>query len=102
MAHPPEIDPEAWERAGLVGEKLARKHVAALIMRRLDRGAHPGDAVAVVLGVISECSAMIRVLAVSKDDVTIAVLERAMTAHVRGAIRGAEIPLNEDGSPYEG
>jgi hypothetical protein len=99
---PPPIDPEAWERAAWAGENIVKRHVVDRIRRRLDRHDHPAHMFALVFGVVSETARLARALCVHKDDETIAIVERAMMAYVRGQIRGLDGPIDEDGSPYDG
>lgn len=95
---PPE---EQWQRASKVGERVIRTAIQEKIMRRLQRGAHPYDALAMMFGAMTSLAQATRALSKGTPEAT-SVLEQNILAYVRGAIRGLDGPVNEDGSPFTG
>lgn len=63
----------------------------------MQRGDDPANLLALMLGAVTECAKGLRLM-VRPDDVP--RLERDVLASVRGALRGAERPLNEDGTHH--
>jgi hypothetical protein len=88
---------ESFDRAAHLGEQLVKQHIAAKIMRRMKRGAEPWDWFAIMSGVFREASRLVTALSRPESR---ALLEQHLVATVRGAVRGAEGPLNEDGSKF--
>lgn len=88
----------AWQRAAEAGERTVREALRGRIARRLERGDNPVNALAVLLGGLTACAREIRVAV--DPDTNRAELEANVMAMVRGALRGAEGPLNEDWTHY--
>ena len=88
---------EAWDRAAKLGETLVRRHVGGAAVRRLKRGAHSADTIALVMGALVATG---QALAAASNPDAVGVMEEMAVAHVRGAIRGADKPINADGSEW--
>lgn len=93
------IDPEAWERATTVGYDIVRDTLADKAARRLNRGADHQDLMAVGFGANKATLDFLLLFPTAEGRVA---LERILVATVRGVCRDAEVPLNEDGTPFLG
>jgi hypothetical protein len=97
---PPLPSEEEWTRASQAGERLVRKHFPDLLLRRLDRGAHALDSMAVLLGALTTVCDMLYRLSDPNPEAKEA-FEVVALYYARGALRGLETPVFEDGTPYE-
>jgi hypothetical protein len=93
------MDTEAWERATSVGYDIVHAPLAEKAMRRLNRGADIQDIMAVGFGA-NKATLDFLVLFPTADGLV--TLERILIATVRAVCRGADCPINDDGTPFEG
>lgn len=90
-----EEEESAWSRNAAVGTKLVREAMEERVRRRIERGATGVDLMAIYVGAVVECGRVIGALAQPGG---LDVVESCIVAYVRGAIRGLDGPVDEDGS----
>lgn len=88
-----------WERACKAGEAAVRKELTKAALQQLSRKAGPYGDLGVAIGALVAVGELIRVLTQQGDA---RVRDNLSHAYLRGALHGAETPLNADGSVYEG
>lgn len=91
---------DEWQRAAQIGEDMVRKYIAPLMLRRLNRGAHAADPVAIALGVLTATSRLLVSLSDPAHPEAAMIIEHAALCTVRGGLRGADVPIEDDGTPY--
>jgi hypothetical protein len=92
-------DPDAWDRAAKAGEAAVRRAVGNAALRQIKRAAGPYADLGVALGALVATGDLIRGLTAGGNQ---RVTETMAAAYLLGALRGADQPLNPDGSPYTG
>jgi len=94
-ALPPEAE---WQAAGEAGEQAVKDAICAAMMAHCGPEHHPTTYLAVAFGGIIAVAQAARA---AKPEAS-AILEEYLVAYVRGACRGADGPVHDDGRPYEG
>jgi hypothetical protein len=92
-------DTAAWDRIAKAGDRAVRKAITPAVMRAAKREAGPYAALAVGMGALVAVGNLLRVVTMGGDQ---RVVEEMTAAYLRGALRGADEPLNADGTPYTG
>lgn len=90
-------DKTAWDQRARAGE-LAAFHALMPVLKSALEGPDAAEALAVPLGAAVLACQMARALV---PEGNMASLEDMLLATVRGAIRGGEHPVNEDGSAWQ-
>jgi hypothetical protein len=90
---------DEWQAAGEAGERAVKDAVCAAMLAHATGHHHPATFLAVAFGAIVAVAEAARACGASSGH---AVMEEYLVAHVRGAMRGADGPVHEDGQPYEG
>lgn len=100
MANPTTPPDEAkWQRSCEVGEQVVRDGLFKKGARRLERGAESWDVIALGFGAHK---ASVEYLVAMVNPGSEDVIEAHLIAAIRGVCRGAQNPINEDGTPYMG
>lgn len=92
-------DAAAWDRVAKRGDRAVRSALTETALRLAKREAGPHAPLAVGLGALV---AVGEFLAVITKNGSARVTEELSMAYLRGALRGADKPLNADGSDYTG
>jgi hypothetical protein len=92
-------DDEAWSRAAATGEMVVLEALLKKMQRRVARGADGWDVMALGFGAFK--GTLEYLLTTSRPEGR-DKLERVLLDTVRGICRGAECPIGEDGTPFEG
>lgn len=95
----PRLSPEAWERACRSGENAVRKALGPATMRQIKSGAGTEAHLAPAIGALVAIGDLLFHLSTHGDRW---VMETLAVAYLRGAVRGEDAPVNEDGSAYTG
>lgn len=99
MPDPDNITAADWDTLGNRADEIARRAVAAFgikMVRRHDTGA---AMVPIVAGTARAAGSLARSIVPSES---LHLIEDMMLAYLRGAIRGLDGPIHEDGRPWEG
>lgn len=98
MADPRTATPEEWDAAAHRLENAAKKFLVQQMNRGLKNGEHHQFlAMAVPLTAIKEAGALSHALGCEPI-----YTERVFFAYLRGALRGADGPIHEDGRAFTG
>lgn len=99
MSAPPFTDDE-WHRSGLLGQKIVREHVAARLLRRIDRGVSAELSTPLIEGVLTETGRLMAAMLAHNPPDVVRDVEAELIAFLRGGFRGHDYPVNEDDTPY--
>jgi len=92
---------EAWDIAAEAGEKVVRDAIVRLVKRMGKRGGSQANH-ALIPGVL--CGALVEITRINRavcDPAEMHIVEQYWLAYVRGAIRGLDGPVHDDGRPFE-
>lgn len=86
----------AWQRAGERGERAVRSALATLVIRMAKPGENAALTIASGYGALVAIGGYLRALSGPDNHVA----EQLAMATLRGALRGAEGPIHDDGRPF--
>jgi hypothetical protein len=88
---------ESWQIAAQAGRKTTIDALAERLRRRMERGDSEKNWMALLIGGLTGIAAM---MGAATSPEKAALMEEITLAHVRGAIRGGDGPVNADGSVF--